>query len=118
MSQRQPALRRRPAPRARARGRSLASLTRTNVVLAIAGGALLATALLYKDSRGAPFAMFALGLPLFLAQVASGLLPAAFCVGSERVTGASRLRLLVPAISGPLATLTACVLSWLSGSMC
>jgi hypothetical protein len=95
-----------------------ASLARINVVLAIAAVTLLATALLYGHSRGSPVFVIELGLPLFLAQLAFGLLPAAFCVSRERLTGAARLRLLVPAIGGPLATVSACVLSWLTGSMC
>ena len=95
-----------------------ASLTRVNAVLAIVAVALLTTALLYEHSRGSPFFVYVVGLTLFLVQLGFGLLPAAFCASRERLPGAARLRLLVPAVGGPLATASACVLAWWNGSMC
>ena len=93
-------------------------LMRVHFGLAAAGLALLAEAVLVQNSRGALIFFILLGAPLLLAQLVCGLVPELFGVTRQLLTGGERLRLLVAAIVGPLATVSACVFCWLTGSMC
>src|SRR5262245_29510379 len=101
-----------------ARRRRNSFLMRVNFVLAAAGFAFLAEAVLYPDGRGSPIVALLFGVPLLITQLVCGLVFAISCLTRERLTGGERLRVLVPAIGGPLATVSACVFWWQTGSMC
>jgi len=101
-----------PARRSRAHpapSSTVVSCKWTNFTLAVLALPVFAIALQAQYQR-APCGFF-LATPLFLLQVLLGLIPAVVLVRREKLVGSERWWLLAPAISGPLLSAAAIVVS-------